>query len=315
MFKNVKESLTACKKIVCCYHEDLDGATAAAIIYLVSGEVNTPVEFYRVQYGNPVPTFEQNKDTVVFVVDFCFKPEEVTALREHNARVFIMDHHESSFKMAEIHPDTYFDLSRSGALITYSFYMESFIQNPYPRIDLVTLRKYVKLVNDYDLFHHVLENTKPFIAFINGGYDIHNLTDYKQLLIGTSFAFEEIIEKGRELRKKIDDFIERFFTEKRFAVTELHGVRVAVMPGLGKDVKDELHHEVIARGFADCTISHGVNTRDRKVTFSMRADNGVRVNDICAIYGGGGHPNAGGFGMEYDEGFEFLKKLYQSVPM
>ena len=47
----------------------------------------------------------------------------------------------------------------------------------------------------------------------------------------------------------------------------------------------------------------------------MRADNGVRVNDICAIYGGGGHPNAGGFGMEYDEGFEFLKKLYQSVPM
>jgi oligoribonuclease NrnB/cAMP/cGMP phosphodiesterase (DHH superfamily) len=263
------------------HHNDPDGFAAAAVV-LAHVEQALCLE---ISYGDAIPTYDLHKDDTLYIVDFSIPEDKFIEILDKGVEVIWLDHHKSAIEKIS-------DETRSrtkgrrvigkpcGAMLAWMWFNEK--AEP-PEV--------LKLINDWDTWSHLLEETKPF----NAGLSIRDITPlspiWKVLLTDDQKAralTREIIEQGRQILeiriKENARMIQRYGFEVSF-----NGYKAIAL--------NRKTSSMAVDSVADQYEITFFFVRDKeKWTISLYAlSDGIDVAEIAKQYGGGGHPTAAGF--------------------
>jgi oligoribonuclease NrnB/cAMP/cGMP phosphodiesterase (DHH superfamily) len=264
--------------MLCIHHNDLDGKCAAAIVWKrFKGQ--SPVEFFETNYNQPGPDQNSYFGQDVVIVDFSYKPEEMSIIVAGAASVTWIDHHKTAARYGYDLPGLrdFTDKSFSGCELTWLHY---FPTNAMPEA--------VQLIGDYDKWALKMEESKAFYE----GMKLHNSepTDYiwSQLLdVGYYNLVREVAEQGKIATQYRDNYCDQLCKSFGFE-TEINGVQAYACnqymfgsSGFG----ERFHKYPICIAF----IHDG-----QRFTVSLYSEK-VDVGMIAQLHGGGGHRGASGF--------------------
>lgn len=297
---------------LCVYHSNCaDGFTAA---WVVNKFFNGNVDFYPGVYQQQPPPETANRH--VIFVDFSYKKEVMYRLAKHTKGVLMLDHHKTAIDdlsgsddiftdmtsyenelswrrfIHDCYQDscegspsgriyTLFDLERSGAGLAWDFF---FPKQARP--------KFVDHVEDRDLWRFNLPYTREIQAAIfSFEYTFENWNQFEN-----DAFFLTLANQGRGIERKHFKDIKELLT----VVTRPMKIdgQVVPMANLPYTLTSDAGH-ILAEGhpFAGCYW----DTPAGRV-FSLRSrPEGADVSVIARKYGGGGHVNASGFTVPYDQ--------------
>ncbi len=272
------------QKVVCIYHGNCtDGTTAAAVLLTKFPDcILFPLEHgYKPEdFQNIVDVVDKN--TVVYIVDFSLKEEDLKTLLSIAKKVVIIDHHigvkDLLEKLAKEHENLeyVFDNHRSGASLTWIyFYGDENIPDIIKYVedkDIWTWKygEITKYVNTY----LVLLTNKPDKIKELLNKDISEIIEKGKLLSEyTDFLINRFIEKAKETKIKIGDYVVRGFNTNLF------------QSEIGNILSTKFNEAVAL-----------FNISGDKVKFSFRSCEGQHPNalELAQILGGGGHKHAAG---------------------
>lgn len=287
---------------ICIYHGNCaDGFASAWAVRHALGDV----EFHAGVYQNPPPDVE-NKD--VILVDFSYKRPVLEEMAKSANSVLILDHHKTAAEdltglqqpfgpgwdrhMRNVDQDhmegvwgkiyALFDMERSGAGITWDFFFPD--KKRPPLIDII---------EDRDLWRFKLPLTREIQAAVfSRPYDFDT---WDRLMLDTDLSALGIEGLAIE-RKHHKDIAELVAVCKRRVVIGGHSVWAASLP---YTLTSDAGHLMAEPGepFAACYW----DTPEGRV-FSLRSrEGGMDVGEVAKMYGGGGHKNASGFRVPYNE--------------
>lgn len=267
-------------KKLCIYHGNCaDGFTAAWVVRRALGE--DAVDFHAGIYQNAPPDVE-GRD--VLMVDFSYKRPVLEKVRDRAASVLILDHHKTAEADLQNLPgvQSVFDMNRAGARITWDY----FFPNEEPP-------KLLLHVEDRDLWRFALRKTREIQASVFAYPYEFKVWDFLMSADLDQLAIEgEAIE-----RKHFKDIRELVGVVTRRMNIGGHNVPIANLP---YTLTSDAGHLLAKEGnepFAGCYW----DTPEGRV-FSLRStENGLDVSEIAKQYGGGGHRNASGFRLSYQD--------------
>lgn len=292
-------------KNICIYHGNCADGFAAAWVVRRHAQMESKLdewEFYPGVYQQSPPDVTGKK---VVIVDFSYKIDVIKAMLKTADSITIIDHHKTAIEelsplmdintgIATVGMDfrmplyLHFDMNHSGAMLAWLYY---FGDNEPPAL--------IKHIEDRDLWKFKLEGTREIQATLfSYPYDFEvwdslMMADPEKLAI-EGFAIE---------RKHFKDINELLAVITRRMIIGGFNVPVANLPyTLSSDAGHKL-----AKGepFGVCYW----DAPDGRV-FSLRStDDAEDVSVVAKQYGGGGHRNASGFKLSFEE----AKKLEVAV--
>ena len=271
-------------KKLCIYHANCaDGFGAAWVVRRALGEEN--VEFYRGKHGD-LPPDCTGRD--VIIVDFSYKRDVMLTLAEEANSVLVIDHHKTAAESLVDLPYCRFDMDHSGAMLTWMHYFHD--EEP-PAL--------LKHIEDRDLWRFKLSGTREIqAALFSYHYDFQVWDD---LMMDTGMWLLQ--HEGEVLeRKHFKDIGELLKVTKRIMIIGDHEVEVANLPYTMSS--DAGHILAQTNPFGACYYDTPTGRE-----FSLRStDEGVDVSQIALMYGGGGHRNAAGFKVTFEQALQFEVK-------
>jgi len=268
---------------LCIYHGNCaDGFAAAWVVRKYFGDGN--VDFFPGVYQNPPPDVT---DREVYLVDFSYKRDVILEMAKVAGSIHIIDHHKSAVEDLVDLPDNViciFDMEKSGATLTWETFFG--IDCPLP----------LQYIADRDLWKFALPCSREFNAAIfSYSYDFRV---WDQLM--KEEGIDHLIAEGTAIeRKHHKDVRELLKVTHRLMTIAGYTVPVANLPyTLTSDAGN-----LMAKGqpFAACYW----DTPEGRV-FSLRSnDDGMDVSEIAKLFGGGGHRNAAGFRVSFEEARKF----------
>jgi len=286
-------------KIICYYHNDPDGITAAGIVKKYYNELNngTKLLLSAIQYGYDYEyAIDKYSDCDrCIIVDFSFPKEIMNQLYEKykgNNLIWI-DHHQTAM---EQNLDLWNDkglagkreIGKSGCLLTWEFFF------PYRDEPDILLR-----VNDLDLWEFKYADTKQFIEGFCLNIKYPDDDQLQLMLNDDCHIYDYIVEQGDVLVTAQQKRVESKYKHGIDIIFEGHVTRLinstTDQSQLGEYCyKDNLY-----------PIAMIYSIKDDKVIFQLRS-NTVDVGTIAKKYLGGGHMFASGF----QKDISFLGELY-----
>lgn len=299
-------------KPLCIYHSNCaDGFGSAWVVRKALGDV----DFHAGVYQNAPPDVS---DRIVVLVDFSYKRDVLLEMARRTQAVLVIDHHKSAVE--DLHADgcyiidmgsyqgelgwsrfldnvaldsieggpriyTVFDQNKSGAGLTWDFF------NPG-----VARPELINRIEDRDLWRFAYPDTRAIQASVfSYPYDFDTWDMLFKADLNILRTEGEAIE-----RKHFKDIKELVGVVTRPMKIGGHEVLVANLPYTL--TSDAGHQLAQGRPFGGCYW----DTPEGRV-FSLRStDEGIDVSAIAKQYGGGGHRNASGFRLSYEQaaGFE-----------
>ncbi len=287
-------------------HCDSDGRFAAFCAFMALKDQDVTV-FKEVQYGEDFPfsldTFTKN-DTV-YILDFSYVRTILESLNAVVGKLVVLDHHKSAMDELEGLPYALFDVTKSGALLAWEYFNPN---TPAPWV--------CTYVNDRDLWEKkYIESTylESYLRFKKVGLD------WKEwdLLTHHEGYLANAIAQGKMIKDVEDSLIRKVFVSRRHhcGIHPQYQARFVVYncPGI-------MHSEVAESYYTgmpvDMTFGWRVIDNGKTMLFNLRSPGKIDVSnvakDISKLPGGlsgGGHPNAAGATMRFDDGIEFVKQL------
>lgn len=243
-------------------------------------------EYYPGVYQDPPPDCAGKR---VYLVDFSYKRPVMESIIDQSIGVTVLDHHKTAEE--DLRPlfcdrliDGVFDMKKSGAMITWEWF------NPH-----IAPPKLLEHIQDRDLWRFKLTGTREIQAAVfSYPYDFAVWDDLMER--DTIELYREGIAIERKHFKDIDELIGVVTRRMRIGG---HDVPMANLPYTL--TSDAGHKLATGEPFAGCYW----DTPEGRV-FSLRSrDDGLDVSEIAKQYGGGGHKNAAGFRVSFDELVQF----------
>jgi oligoribonuclease NrnB/cAMP/cGMP phosphodiesterase (DHH superfamily) len=255
--------------IVIYHHQCHDGITA----FWCAKQKYPEAEGYPGIYQNP-PDLERLRGRDVIIVDFSYKREDLVRIEKVASSLLVIDHHESAQKDLDGLPYCAFDMNRSGAGLTWDILMGS--NRPL----------LVDYVEDRDLFRFALPNSREVHAAMS-----QFPLDYETRCVLMSRPIEGLVLEGRIVLRYHNKLVD---TAAKAVLPMLiceHLVPSVCCPNV--EIISDLGHKLAQKApFALMWTEFG----DGVCVASLRTDRpNIKVNDIAAMFGGGGHPTAAGF--------------------
>ncbi|MFY0620868.1 MAG: phosphohydrolase [Pelagimonas sp.] len=229
--------------------------------------------------------------------NFSYKRPVLEEMAKTARSILVLDHHESAerelagFPFAKNVDDYHFgagitaqfDMSRSGAQLAWDFFRPGYGPRRPALIDYVA---------DRDLWRFELPSSREINEAINNlTFDFDVWSDLSIDMQDFSYR-SSLARSGADLMKRTFSDVTQIIslTERDMRIGG-HVVKVANCPKrLASDVAGELSH---AGAFGACYYD---GPKGRVFSLRQRSD-GIPVNAIAELYGGGGHPKAAGFTM------------------
>lgn len=274
-------------KKLCIYHGNCaDGFGAAWVVRRALGEEN--VTFFPGKHGD-LPPDCTGRD--VIIVDFSYKRDVMLILAEEANSILVIDHHKTAAESLVDLPgnvECHFDMDHSGAMLTWTYY--------FPDEEPPALLKHIE---DRDLWRFKLPGTREIqAALFSYHYDFQVWDD---LMMDTAMWLLQ--HEGEVLeRKHFKDIGELLKVTKRIMIIGGHEVEVANLPYTMSS--DAGHILAQCNPFGACYYDTPTGRE-----FSLRStDEGVDVSQVALMYGGGGHRNAAGFKVTFEQALQFEVK-------
>lgn len=296
------------------YHKTcMDGFCAAWLVWCEYGDYP---EYVPAGYDDPIDLAHfTNKD--VWVLDFSYKPDQLSALAAVANSIVILDHHKSaaanlanvqgfecgdrqSFELAMSggdHVVAAFDMNRSGSLMTWHFLHGRDTTAPL----------LVRLVNDRDLWRFELTGTRETHAWLTSfEFDFETWSTCAsrlELPDERSTIFAEGAAIDRKLMKDMRDIAN---ANTRFMSILGEGVPVCNMPGhMSSDAGNYLADKWKDFAFA---ATYYIDSDDC-AKFSLRSIGEFDVSVVASAFGGGGHRNAADFTIDVTDVGGFIQDV------
>ena len=272
------------KPITVIYHGNCtDGFMSATIVRKAFGEKAAKgIEFYAGVHQEAPPDVTGK---MVIFVDFSYKKAVIEDMAKKAKWIWIVDHHASAKDDLVDLPSNVkadFDMKRSGAGMAWDIFMKG---KPRPKI--------VDYVEDVDLWRLALPRTKEVASCIRSyDYDFDIWTGF--LNADQTKLISRMKKEGESIeRKHMKDIKEHIEVGKHYLT--IAGKKVPVV-NLPYTMASEAAG-ILAR---DAPFGAAYTIVDGGVNFSLRSrNNGNDVSKVALEYGGGGHPQAAGFRIEY----------------
>lgn len=260
------------------YHANCpDGFAAAWAAWMSLGDAAT---YLPVSYGQPLP--EIPNEAVVYIVDFSFSRDVLTALAAR-AWVHVIDHHATAEEALRGLPFVTFDMSKSGAVLTW----EHFHKEPVPEMLLY--------IQDRDLWTWQLPQSKEINAALWKGTP-REFTRWRE--IDTTWGPTHTLGKERLIAAG-----EIIATYDALTVDQLckhpHWLRILswTVPAVASPVlQSEIGHQLLQLHPSAPFAAIYMTLDDGTFAYSLRARaDDFDVSVVAKEFGGGGHKAAAGF--------------------
>lgn len=271
-------------KILVIYHNDLDGKCAAAIVNKAWKNENVKIEFLPIDYPNELPKKVFSNYMIVYVLDFCFSPENMKFIKDNTNLIWI-DHHITSIeKMKNINIHKSIDISMSGCLLTWKFfYGDDEPPLPIQYIDAIDLYEMDKKEGSREFREYsFLQDTNPESEIWDKW--ISPIIDKKYL--------------GKEAGKYIIDYQLKMIQQAIIELGEeifIDGYKCLKINWSDVFTSSIMGNEIIKMGY---DIAWIYKYKKGKIIYNSlySEKNGkVDVSEIAKRFGGGGHKSAAGF--------------------
>lgn len=269
--------MTATDSLIIAHAACRDGFAAAWVArhYLLSKDRTVEVYF---AYHNTEPPWEQIKGRNVYVLDFAYKRSLMDKIAKEAKTITVLDHHKTAEEDLKGFAGAIFDMSRSGAGMTWDFF--------YPDKQRPWLVKYVE---DRDLWTYKLSQSEAVNAFISTlPYDYDAWTD-KAL----HMEWQDAAPIGSAVVGKTKHYVEEL--KKNAVRIDFEGYNIPCVNAPHVDISELVGELAKNEPFAMGWWQLG----DGRFKYSLRSNNDIDVSVIAKKYGGGGHAKAAGFDQEY----------------
>lgn len=251
----------------------MDGFGAAFAIWKHLGD--HPV-YIPCSYGDPVPDIEDN--SVVYIVDFSFKRQELLDLNKRVMELKVLDHHMPKKKDIGDLPFVTFSENESGAVMTW----KHFSTEPVPLMLLY--------IQDWDLWEFELSDSKEINAYYRSMEMDFRVWDY--LMYETKDDIGPIRQGGEAILRSVDKIVDMICKQARFEELGGHEVPVVNATSHWSEVGHRLLELYPDAPFSACYF----DLKNGDIKWSLRGrPGGVDVSEVAAQFGGGGHKQAAGF--------------------
>ena len=263
-----------------------DGFTAAWAIWKIYGD---KIEYFPGKYDAKNKILPDVAGKHVYLVDFSYPRAILEQFAAEAASVTILDHHKTA--QADIQPlldnktiDGVFDMSRSGAGIAWDWF-----HLPTNRPDIINY------VEDRDLWAWKLPDSRAISSWLSS----FGTKDFSQWdLVAKALEYDnraDIIVQGNALDRKMNLDCEKLADNAQWV--EIGGVSAPLVNANVMFCSDLAN--LLARiPEAPFGATYFVDA-DGVQCFSLRSlPEKMDVSAIAKEYGGGGHRNAAGFGLQ-----------------
>lgn len=305
------------KTIACFYHKNCaDGLAAAAAVYNAFGDAN--VEYIPSNYGDRLPDWvdqglpeeQRRRYHAIYIVDFSFPAQQLDALAKCTDKLVVLDHHKSAREDLENvdfahNVEVIFDMDKSGAQLAWEYFEE----------EGNTWWNYgVALVQDRDLWRwEFADKSKNFHHAINIELlqdteisDTIRINRMLELLSAPRYALERGVVYAPMWDMLVKDFAGRaIMNSVEVQLAEGQSDQTVYTcwcpPMFASDVGHaicEEHPEAIATCLSHNPEKGGIAISLRRATENSTL---VTADALARKNGGGGHANAAGCFVEYDD--------------
>lgn len=273
------------------HHTDMDGYGSASLIMAISPEKNIK-NYYKVNYEPDVDLKfdEAQEGEEVWIVDYSFTEKTsgtITKLMEKKCKIIWIDHHDSSIKLENTHPEFKIlrgirDKAHSGIALTYMYIKNCNYEN---------CPNYVKLISDYDTFQGQM---KPDSDYFKLGYDAINdkwaalasLYNNKDQHLGSDVQL--LIKSGKTIKYYLDAEYKGYRNKYGFEAT-IDGVKTFI---INRKCNSWIFGEKYDEYPMVCSYAFNGEMYDYSL---FSANNNTDCGMIAEKFGGGGHRGAAGF--------------------
>ena len=272
------------KNNVVLYHANCtDGLSSA---WMAKEFLGDDADYIPVSYGKPAPDGLDDKD--VYILDFCYPPDELLNIAVKANKLVVLDHHKTAqeyIKKAQYefegvsHVHIHFDMEQSGAGLTRRYF------------DLPK-NWWVDYVEDRDLWRFKLPDSEVINAFIQS--IPRSIEAYAEAYAHTTLDQAKTLGEGS--RRYLEMYVREMVKQARpvyFAGYDNIPCVNAPYVGISELVGELAKDAPFAMGWFQGT--------DGNVLISLRSRGDIDVSEIAQLFGGGGHRGAAGFRMEAEK--------------
>lgn len=265
------------KQIIVIYHKRCPDGFGAA--YAAWKKFGDSAEYIPAGYGDDLPEGLEGKE--VYILDFAFEnPGAMEHLLEIAKHVVVLDHHESSQKLAEKAPDHVFDPKRSGATIAWTYF--------HPKAPMPRLMRYLE---DGDLYRYALSETRDLFSYLVVQADDFAAWDKLAQTLEDDAAREKFLVKAAAYTEYFELLAEiSVEAAKKVRFEGIECYFTTAMPSI--TMRSYVGHKLYEKLPPIALI---VSAHPDGFGVSLRSNGSVDVAKIAAKFGGGGHPVSAGF--------------------
>ena len=234
-------------------------------------------EYHACKHGTPPPDV---KGKIVVILDFSFNNATTKKMIEDAEALLVIDHHKSA--MVELHdiPNTKFDMTKSGAMLSWEFF--------HPGKEAP---KFVSYIQDRDLWKWELPYSKEFAAaFDMVPFEFEEFEKYED-----DSVFDDAVKRGSYILAYSKTVVKKVC--EKASARKLDGKDVLVVNA------SHWMSEIGNRLAPDCDVAMiwYYDHADRLIKVSLRSfHDTVDVSEVAKKFKGGGHKKAAGFTLPGD---------------
>lgn len=265
------------------YHGNCDdgfGSAWAVSRWFRKHEPLMDINYVPCFYGKEPPPVK--KEDIIYIVDFSYPRPILEQIKDCVTRLTILDHHKTAQEDLKGFPNAIFDMDRSGAVITWSYFHSQSVP---------LLLRYVQ---DNDLWTHKLQAAKAVTRYIRTVP--HAFEAWDKLHDDFETDMSGIVKKAKAIEKYFQNQIE--FNSVIAQVINCDGHTCPVI-NCNTTFISEMCHLLHEKHQTEIAASFFID-QDSKVIFSLRSAGRIDVSAIAKKFGGGGHHNAAGFKCSLD---------------
>jgi nanoRNase/pAp phosphatase (c-di-AMP/oligoRNAs hydrolase) len=264
------------------YHDNCpDGFGAAFAAFLL---LDKEAKYIPVNYYQDPPAEVYRKDNNVWILDFSYKRSVLEDLNSKVKSLLVLDHHKTAEADLKDLPYCQFDMTRSGALMTFDHFFG----------DDLPGRRMFEYISDRDLWTFALPNSKEINAYLMSlPYDF---SVYLHIFKGfnVSHEFNGHVNEGKAILRQTAKEVDMICSQAEVVemiVADTH-FECAVVNATSH--WSDVGHKLCIKYGVDCSISYYFD-KNGKCKHSIRSEGDFDVSKIAKAFGGGGHKNAAGF--------------------
>lgn len=270
------------KNIIVFYHKNCpDGFGAAWVAWKKFGN---KAEYIGLEPRRVI--IPKLKDKTIYFLDVLCNERDLKRIVKSNEKVVVIDHHASRANLVKFASKNIFSLRNDASVLSFKYF---FPDKPVPQLFLI--------IEDYDLWLLKRSHTKEFMAVLDG-YKF-DFSVWSRVIGNFESAAKrrKYLERGKFILgylKRAVELLVKAGDEAMFA-----GKRVLVVNS--PILESEIGHYIVAKkGFP---IGIVWSEKNGQISVSLRSRPNLDVSKIAQRFGGGGHPQAAGFGLKSNTKF------------